>query len=111
MDHRHRNCGLELLQLPNHDRPAGPRAREGNVQSIAARRGRIAPFRRYGFPERGGLSDECAVIVVATARMPPAFEQIPHRAYPMFSVLARMKSSGASDTHSREYTQFVLSIS
>jgi hypothetical protein len=29
----------------------------------------------------------------------------------MFSVLARMKSSGASDTDSREYTQFVLSIS
>jgi hypothetical protein len=50
-------------------------------------------------------------MVVATAPVPPTFEQIPHRAYPMFSFLARMKSSGASGTHSREYTQSVLSIS
>jgi hypothetical protein len=50
-------------------------------------------------------------MVVATAPVPPTFEQIPHRAYPMFSFLTRMKSSGASGTHSREYTQSVLSVS
>jgi len=49
-------------------------------------------------------------MVVATAEVPLAFEQIPHRAYPMFSFLVRM-SSGASGTHSREYTQSVLSVS
>jgi hypothetical protein len=49
-------------------------------------------------------------MVVATARVPPAFEQVPHRAYPMFSFLARMKSSGSSGTHPRESTQSVLSI-
>jgi hypothetical protein len=50
-------------------------------------------------------------MVVTTAEVPPAFEQIPHRAYPMFSFLARIKSSGASDTHSREYRYSVLSVS
>jgi len=50
-------------------------------------------------------------MVVATARMPPAFEQVSHRAYPMFSFLPRMKSSGASGTHPSESTQSMLSIS
>jgi hypothetical protein len=49
-------------------------------------------------------------MVVATAGLPPTFEQIPHRVYPIASVEVRVAMTAATWSASSKYVQTSLAV-